>query len=888
MPTSVSNKVNTQKQFRKMPERVYQKDLNTPHFGSDYTDRADLEGEQFAKSLGVLGENIWREKVHHETREMNQWTLDKAKAMIAGKTTQDLANLDNIMTLQQASSSFDLTDNRYAMALLDRAVGEQMADNAMQDYLKENEGRVPGSVQEAVEAYSSKVQDAFAQGKGRVMNEEAFRDGLYSNMYVGVNTISDNARKLIKADKQNTGRTTMATRFQKLWSHSNDFSSNKFAVKMGELCREYPLYFDNASQAREGFAAILTDAVQNGIFKDMTSLKTIEQMEFFPGHKVGDEIPLGFAYKAVGKQTNKDLVAEIRKKYTDKNGRVNETAVLKELKSIGAHRREIAFDTKIIPSTGNTEWDTQIKKMGAQYEIPPGIIHFLLEKESSFDASARNKDSGAIGLAQFLPETAADMEIDPSDPMQAIEGCAKYLNWLVHHDNNNGETMDDKLQWAIKHYNCGPGNSPENAEELANNAETIEYFNYIWGNYSALKDNPDAPKSLLAPVAVKYNGYDNGEVPEWATSLHKPLYNALPLIMGKLTAMGYTDACITSGTREANEAGNSGDNSDHVDHGEGGDAIDIWIGDNLSEDELQEVANEFGDYFSQVLGEDPNGVRGNKTGATGKHIHLGGYLGGLEATSFNNELDYNAQAFNGNQLEALLAENKRQDAIYDNEIRERKAQQLSDYNAWKYNNGNPRSAEEVKAYIDNMTAFSEGERAKFKIKIDKAEIARAKRAAKAPYYFGDDAIWEKYGKNQYAKDIHEIDLLRAEKLQNPDLFQEGSTKQNRLDWLSERTAQYESTSVCQGTDTPKPIVGKWCYWLNGQRVPFDNNHRTITALTVTKANHPEESNEHMQDLYAQYLDNHPDMRGLDNWQVDENPDVLDMNTDDTDSESDDI
>ena len=95
-----------------------------------------------------------------------------------------------------------------------------------------------------------------------------------------------------------------------------------------------------------------------------------------------------------------------------------------------------------------------IQKAAEQYDIPVGILAALLEQESAYRPdiiSGKTKSSaGALGIAQFLPGTAAQMGVDPFDPESAIPGAAKYLRHLM-------DTYGFDLKTAIYAYNAGPG-----------------------------------------------------------------------------------------------------------------------------------------------------------------------------------------------------------------------------------------------------------------------------------------------------------------------------------------------------------------------------------------------------------------------------------------------
>ena len=64
-----------------------------------------------------------------------------------------------------------------------------------------------------------------------------------------------------------------------------------------------------------------------------------------------------------------------------------------------------------------------------RYGLPAGTIGALLQVESGFNPAARSK-AGAIGIAQFMPSTAAAYGIDPTNPMQSIDGAGRYLSDL--------------------------------------------------------------------------------------------------------------------------------------------------------------------------------------------------------------------------------------------------------------------------------------------------------------------------------------------------------------------------------------------------------------------------------------------------------------------------
>lgn len=86
--------------------------------------------------------------------------------------------------------------------------------------------------------------------------------------------------------------------------------------------------------------------------------------------------------------------------------------------------------------------------------IPRDMLARLLYQESRYRediiTGKTRSPVGAMGIAQFMPATAKEMGVNPLDPLQAIEGAAKYLARLYRMFGNWTE--------ALAAYNWGAGN----------------------------------------------------------------------------------------------------------------------------------------------------------------------------------------------------------------------------------------------------------------------------------------------------------------------------------------------------------------------------------------------------------------------------------------------
>lgn len=134
----------------------------------------------------------------------------------------------------------------------------------------------------------------------------------------------------------------------------------------------------------------------------------------------------------------------------------------------------ITLDGAIPAYRGNqrSRYIPHARAVARKHGVPEDLFLRLVQQESGWNPAARSH-KGAHGLAQLMPGTAARLGVDPRDPLQNLEGGARYLRQMY---NTFGS-----WRLALAAYNAGPA-AVQKYRGVPPYRETTNYVRIIGGS----------------------------------------------------------------------------------------------------------------------------------------------------------------------------------------------------------------------------------------------------------------------------------------------------------------------------------------------------------------------------------------------------------------------
>jgi soluble lytic murein transglycosylase-like protein len=126
-----------------------------------------------------------------------------------------------------------------------------------------------------------------------------------------------------------------------------------------------------------------------------------------------------------------------------------------------------------------TPYGAEITAAAQRNGLDPALLAGLIKQESGFNPNA-GSSAGAQGLCQLMPGTARGLGVtDLHDPVQSIEGGAKYLAQQL-------KTFNGDVARALAAYNAGPG-AVQRYGGVPPYAETQNYVRAVQANAAGFR-----------------------------------------------------------------------------------------------------------------------------------------------------------------------------------------------------------------------------------------------------------------------------------------------------------------------------------------------------------------------------------------------------------------
>lgn len=213
-----------------------------------------------------------------------------------------------------------------------------------------------------------------------------------------------------------------------------------------------------------------------------------------------------------------------------------------------------------LPAAAQTLTTAQLRELARQDAIAAGIdpATFIqqIQAESGFNPNARNS-SGASGIAQFIPSTAAEFGIDPLDPVAALQAAAQYDAQLMARTGSLVGTLTAYSGGCTPAAPCNPAYAE--AFRLAQAADNGNPATAFGDGSSLTAGSPTAPPiatqgAAALPFEWVYNQVVNGIFGQVDSSIQivesiasGPATTILALaiaIIGMMTLFGNMDMAV--------------------------------------------------------------------------------------------------------------------------------------------------------------------------------------------------------------------------------------------------------------------------------------------------------------------------------------------------------
>jgi len=154
------------------------------------------------------------------------------------------------------------------------------------------------------------------------------------------------------------------------------------------------------------------------------------------------------------------------------------------------------------PPSPPTGIDEAVSRIAAEQSLSPQLIHSVIKVESNYNARAISS-KGALGLMQLIPSTARRFGVsDAFNPIQNIQGGAKYLRYLL-------DLYQQNYPLALAAYNAGEA-AVARYGGVPPYAETQNYVTLVRRQWEQARKASDAKAAAAVAEAAATEARESG------------------------------------------------------------------------------------------------------------------------------------------------------------------------------------------------------------------------------------------------------------------------------------------------------------------------------------------------------------------------------------------
>lgn len=476
----VSAALGTERQFAKQPELPYALNLIVPQMSNGIHQGVNLDAQRLSQSLGVLSTRIQAEVVAKDKRERDQATLVNADKMLLGKTKEDLQQFDRMSALQHQSDKFDLSDNPYAMAVLEKGIGKMASTYAKEQWADLPEAQRPKSVQEAVQQYGKLLEQNRKDFGDNITNVTAFEQGYYEGAMSDTMKVANEAHARINDDLRYKGRQTAMTSI--LDDVYRGATGLDFETNLAMNSRQLELY----SKTPQEYVKAMSSVAEVLASKDLdgSRLKSLEGLTFFDGTKLKDMMSFAPLKAKIADNANQEIARQSFEKFKTANGGFNWQGYLKE-----ASKRPFEMFNGGIPEVNipisagdNPDLASLSSSMKGAINKVGGLLFNMgygdvMQLTSGYRTPEHNASVGGVEGSKHTTGEALDIYLGDNlskEQQAALKGAfSSSFGEVLFHDAGSGYHLH------LADYNGGLDKQGENKEDISYAAYSTDRNNKV-------------------------------------------------------------------------------------------------------------------------------------------------------------------------------------------------------------------------------------------------------------------------------------------------------------------------------------------------------------------------------------------------------------------------